>query len=122
MKSFSRRLGAALALVLVAGLTGPASAGVLKRGDPIPPIDAVTIDGQATDRALFKRAPMGVLYFFSTRCTACVQDLVQIAQFKADHGAKVDVMAVGRQPASDLTDYLRAAGVTLPVIAGSDTL
>lgn len=93
----TRRLLPLLAVLLVAAaspaLSAERSVGV---GQQVPEFSLSGLDGQPVSfvRDIRGKAPVTVLLFMTTACSACLDELKEIDEFASKHPGKVDPWAV----------------------------
>lgn len=93
----TRRLLPLLAVLLVAvaspALSAERTVGV---GQPVPEFSLPGLDGQPVSfvRDIRGKAPLTVLLFMTTACSACLDELKEINEFASKHPGKVDLWAV----------------------------
>ena len=67
-----------------------------KVGQPIPEFSLPGLDGQPVSflRDIRGKAPLTVIFFMTTACSACYEEIREIHEFVSRHPGKVDVWAV----------------------------
>jgi len=93
-----RRLLLPLLAVLLAAVASPAlsaerSIGV---GQPVPEFSLPGLDGQPVSyaRDIRGKAPLTVLFFMTTACSACLDELKEIHEFVSKNPGKIDAWSV----------------------------
>ncbi len=93
----TRRLLPLLAVLLVA-IASPAfseerSIGV---GQPVPEFSLAGLDGQTVSfrKDIRGKAPLTVIFFMTTACSACFDEIREIHEFASKHPAKLEAWAV----------------------------
>ena len=93
----TRRLLPLLAVLLVAiaspALSAERSIGV---GQPVPEFSLPGLDGQPVSfrKDIRGKAPLTVLLFMTTACSACYEEIREIHEFASKHPGKIDAWAV----------------------------
>ena len=77
---------------------------------------AVTVPPGSLDRLLADQGIPVLLVFFSTDCTVCFEELLDMASFVEKRGLPVRVIGVSGDPEADLQTFVGKYSVRIPVV------
>jgi peroxiredoxin len=83
-------------LLLAAASSAPASETAAKVGQPVPEFSLPGLDGKPVSfrKDIRGRAPLTVLFFMTTACSACFEEIREIHEFASRNPGKVEAWAV----------------------------
>lgn len=83
-------------LLLAAASSAPASGTPAKVGQPVPEFSLPGLDGKSVSfrKDIRGRAPLTVIFFMTTACSACFEEIREIHEFASRNPGKVEAWAV----------------------------
>jgi peroxiredoxin len=93
----TRRILPLLAFLLLAVVSrAPAAESAARVGQPVPEFTLPGLDGQPVSfrKDIRGKAPLTVIFFMTTACSACYEEIREINEFSAKHPGKLEAWAV----------------------------